>query len=131
MESEHQPLASASTTELYSHEVPPSSDSAFGHESRDVTSSLKRDEQPWFHIPKRYVIAIMAFLGFGKHSIGLRMYKICGCTHIQIYVLLSFFLCVLFIYVFVLIVVVFLCPPFNPVKTTSTGRSLNCLCQGI
>ena len=68
-DSEHQPLASSTTnTELYSQEVAPATDSAFSHESRDVTGAGARaDKTSWFFLQKRYVIALMAFLGFGEN----------------------------------------------------------------
>ncbi|XP_012945000.1 sialin [Aplysia californica] len=65
--SEQQPLSSSSTAELYSHEVPSGSDPVFSHESSDVTGkSFNRDKTPWYIPPKRYVIALMTFLGFAN-----------------------------------------------------------------
>ncbi|CAL1540560.1 unnamed protein product [Lymnaea stagnalis] len=66
MDSEHQPLASSSTTELYTQDAPPSNDPAFSHESLDVTGKSNAPTTPWYILPKRYVIAAMAFLGFAN-----------------------------------------------------------------
>ena len=65
MDSESQPLA-ASSTELYSQEVT-ATDSAFSHESHDPTGPAPdKGNKPWYSLPKRHIIAIMAFLGFGE-----------------------------------------------------------------
>lgn len=65
MDSEHQPLA-ASSSELYSQDAPTTSSAAFSHESMDVTGKSMKEATPWYIPPKRYIIALMAFLGFGK-----------------------------------------------------------------
>ncbi|RUS84902.1 hypothetical protein EGW08_007312, partial [Elysia chlorotica] len=66
MESEHQPLAAGASSELYSQDTHTASESAFSHESRDVSSKPRGDGTPWYVLPKRYIIAIMAFLGFAN-----------------------------------------------------------------
>ncbi|GFR81804.1 vesicular glutamate transporter [Elysia marginata] len=66
MENEHQPLAPGTSSELYSQDTHTASESAFSHESRDVSSKPRGDGTPWYILPKRYIIAIMAFLGFAN-----------------------------------------------------------------
>ncbi|CAG5124437.1 unnamed protein product [Candidula unifasciata] len=65
MDSEHQPLAT-STSELYSQDAPTTSGAAFSHESMDVTGKSMKEATPWYIPPKRYIIALMAFLGFAN-----------------------------------------------------------------
>ncbi|KAH9504502.1 hypothetical protein Btru_062944 [Bulinus truncatus] len=66
MDSEHQPLASSSTTELYTEDAPPPNAPAFSHESLDVTGKSSPRTTAWYIPPKRYIIALMAFLGFAN-----------------------------------------------------------------
>lgn len=70
MDSEHQPLASSSATELYT-EGSQTTDPAFSHESLDVTGKASSKATPWYIPPKRYIIALMVFLGFGELTISL------------------------------------------------------------
>ncbi|XP_059172993.1 sialin-like [Physella acuta] len=65
MDSEHQPLASSSATELYT-EGSHTTDPAFSHESLDVTGKASSNATPWYIPPKRYIIALMVFLGFAN-----------------------------------------------------------------
>lgn len=68
MESEHQPIAADSpSSELYDERA--AIKPAFHHEySESGGGTSRQDKQGWmgFSVPKRYVLAFMAFLGFGK-----------------------------------------------------------------
>ena len=70
---EHSQLASnAATPEHYSTATtatPTSTgadNAAFGHESGE-SSARNQQSVRWWPIPKRYVVALMSFFGFGEH----------------------------------------------------------------